>query len=145
MRHASFTLELAINARTPLTFIGKSLTLFPKAALIAFAMPRQFSELWPCLVRYKTDGLRPSSQVQWRGRYFGAQPSGVPVWAAASGRGDAMGIVSDLERAIRDGTGDKNQESDPGLRAGLKYLAGELEKLANRVATLEKAGPDDHD
>lgn len=56
-----------------------------------------------------------------------------------------MGIVSDLERAIRDGTGDKNQESDPGLRAGLKYLAGELEKLANRVAALEKAGPDDHD
>lgn len=55
-----------------------------------------------------------------------------------------MGIVSDLERAIRDGSGDK-QEPDPGLRAGLKYLAGELEKLANRVAALEKAGPDDHD
>jgi hypothetical protein len=56
-----------------------------------------------------------------------------------------MGIVSDLERAIGDGTGDKHQESDPGLRAGLKYLAGELEKLANRIAALEKEGPDDHD
>jgi len=56
-----------------------------------------------------------------------------------------MGIVSDLERAIGDGTGDEHQESDPGLRAGLKYLAGELEKLANRIAALEKEGPDDHD
>jgi hypothetical protein len=56
-----------------------------------------------------------------------------------------MGIVSDLERAIRNGTDDKHPESDPGFRAGLKYLAGELEKLANRVSALEKAGPDDHD
>ena len=51
-----------------------------------------------------------------------------------------MGIVSDLERAIGDGTGDKHQESDPGLRAGLKYLAGELEKLANGSRPSRKKG-----
>src|SRR4051794_33540162 len=54
-----------------------------------------------------------------------------------------MGILEDFISKLRT---DPNAKSvEPGLVSSLKYLAGEVEKIANRVAALEKEGPDDHD